>query len=156
MQCLGCQYDLDGLSCRTCPECGRAFDPDDPATFGPVPRSTFPVVAGMASAVWPFAVTLWMFAAYVVGRFQLGRWPETGGLDDPKSIPVVRVMHTIWTIVFPTVVPSIAAAFFASAIVAMRDRRPRAAACIVGLGIFSWGATLGVCRWIDVWEWFFD
>lgn len=25
--CMGCGYDLSGLETRTCPECGRAFDP---------------------------------------------------------------------------------------------------------------------------------
>lgn len=31
--CLGCSYVLDGLPQPRCPECGRPFDPDDPATF---------------------------------------------------------------------------------------------------------------------------
>jgi hypothetical protein len=31
--CLGCSYVIDLLPQNRCPECGRAFDPDDPATF---------------------------------------------------------------------------------------------------------------------------
>lgn len=31
--CRGCTYDLQGLPAGVCPECGRAFDPADPATF---------------------------------------------------------------------------------------------------------------------------
>ena len=31
--CLGCRYPLRGLDRSRCPECGRAFDPADPATF---------------------------------------------------------------------------------------------------------------------------
>jgi hypothetical protein len=31
--CLGCGYALRGLQSRRCPECGRAFNPDDPATM---------------------------------------------------------------------------------------------------------------------------
>src|SRR5436305_14684318 len=31
--CLGCGYALRGLESRRCPECGRAFDPSDPATM---------------------------------------------------------------------------------------------------------------------------
>lgn len=31
--CLGCLYDLRGLSEHRCPECGAVFDPDDPATY---------------------------------------------------------------------------------------------------------------------------
>ena len=33
MFCLGCDYQLDHLSSRRCPECGREFDPADPSTF---------------------------------------------------------------------------------------------------------------------------
>lgn len=33
MRCLSCQYELRNLTDRRCPECGRAFDPDDPRTF---------------------------------------------------------------------------------------------------------------------------
>lgn len=31
--CLGCSYDLKGVGTRACPECGEAFDPEDPSTF---------------------------------------------------------------------------------------------------------------------------
>ena len=31
--CRGCGYALRGLSEAVCPECGRAFDPDDSSTF---------------------------------------------------------------------------------------------------------------------------
>jgi hypothetical protein len=33
IRCLTCGYDLRGLPEPRCPECGRGFDPDDPATF---------------------------------------------------------------------------------------------------------------------------
>ncbi|MCP4836062.1 MAG: hypothetical protein GY895_15005 [Phycisphaera sp.] len=33
MQCFDCHYDLVGLAAGRCPECGRHFDPADPATF---------------------------------------------------------------------------------------------------------------------------
>jgi hypothetical protein len=33
MLCIGCDYSLANLPERRCPECGRAFDPSDPATF---------------------------------------------------------------------------------------------------------------------------
>ena len=32
-RCLGCRYMLRGLEHPVCPECGRAFDPADPATY---------------------------------------------------------------------------------------------------------------------------
>lgn len=31
--CLSCDYDLTALPAHRCPECGRAFDPDDPTSF---------------------------------------------------------------------------------------------------------------------------
>ena len=33
MHCLHCGYDLRGLTEHRCPECGRQFDPGEPATF---------------------------------------------------------------------------------------------------------------------------
>ncbi len=33
MLCLGCGYTLDHLDQRCCPECGRAFDPADSASY---------------------------------------------------------------------------------------------------------------------------
>lgn len=35
MHCLTCDYDLRSLSDNRCPECGRWFDPHDPASYGP-------------------------------------------------------------------------------------------------------------------------
>jgi hypothetical protein len=40
MRCLGCQYNLKNLTPvggggeHRCPECGRAFDPNDATSFG--------------------------------------------------------------------------------------------------------------------------
>ena len=33
IRCKHCRYRLDGLDEHRCPECGAAFDPDDPQTF---------------------------------------------------------------------------------------------------------------------------
>ena len=33
MRCRSCQYDLKGTTEQRCPECARAFDPDNPSTF---------------------------------------------------------------------------------------------------------------------------
>ena len=49
MRCLSCHYSLEHLTENRCPECGRAFDPDDPATFGPQP---------------PRALTWWQFCIW--------------------------------------------------------------------------------------------
>ena len=36
MHCIDCDYALKKLKANRCPECGRAFDPADPATYRPV------------------------------------------------------------------------------------------------------------------------
>lgn len=37
MQCPSCDYDLRGTTSGACPECGRAFDPNDASTFKKTP-----------------------------------------------------------------------------------------------------------------------
>jgi len=49
MYCLTCDYVLDGLREHRCPECGRAFDPADPASFYSPGRSR-PTAAGLRCA----------------------------------------------------------------------------------------------------------
>lgn len=68
MRCLTCGYPLERLDkdARRCPECGRAFDPEDPKTFlSPLPARPAPAraMAGMlivaASAIGlPFSCLL--------------------------------------------------------------------------------------------------
>jgi hypothetical protein len=36
--CLGCYYDLRGLTSRRCPECGRPFTPGRRETYSPTPK----------------------------------------------------------------------------------------------------------------------
>ncbi len=38
--CLSCEYPLLGLREPRCPECGRLFDPDNPATYSRGDRLT--------------------------------------------------------------------------------------------------------------------
>ena len=44
MFCLKCDYVLDGLRDRRCPECGQSFDPADSASFHSLDRPTPPPV----------------------------------------------------------------------------------------------------------------
>ena len=72
MLCRDCQYDLSGLGAGPCPECGRRFDPGDPASF--VTESGFEhrqrqVWIGVAAAVLLAAVAI---------RFSVKR--DTGGV----------------------------------------------------------------------------
>ena len=66
MWCVACGYDLRGLRGGRCPECGRGFDPKDPATFRRsrrrVPRGVRvaggALARGVGLALASFAVTI--------------------------------------------------------------------------------------------------
>jgi phosphoribosylanthranilate isomerase len=49
-RCLECGYQLAGLQSNRCPECGRTFDPDDPATFRPGFRTLVELCKGLDHA----------------------------------------------------------------------------------------------------------
>lgn len=62
MHCRDCQYDLSGLGAGPCPECGRRFDPGEPASF--VTERRFEhhrrqVWIGVAAAVLLAAMAIW-------------------------------------------------------------------------------------------------
>lgn len=66
MRCLTCHYDLAHLSEHRCPECGGAFDPNDPLTFSCGPKEmSMPIWLGTAIAI--AAVFGWMcFGLFVL------------------------------------------------------------------------------------------
>jgi hypothetical protein len=63
MRCLSCHYDLKNLPENRCPECGRAFDPNDPTTF----RSTRILQVLKDTYVLSFFVT-WIVLFLLVWR----------------------------------------------------------------------------------------
>ena len=54
MQCLNCHYSLANLTGppHRCPECGTAFDPNDPSTFDDGHRETFPASRNEWGLLW--------------------------------------------------------------------------------------------------------
>jgi hypothetical protein len=87
MFCIGCGYDLKGLTRTTCPECGRRFSPGDPETYAcgppsPVKRSI--IVQALAAGLAWFSVAP-MYIAWMQAWFILGRRPQAH-IDDPKLI----------------------------------------------------------------------
>lgn len=58
--CRKCGYTLKGLTVNVCPECGLAFDPDDPSTTGR--RAYLP---------WKYVLII-MFALVLVGPIVVG------------------------------------------------------------------------------------
>jgi len=59
-RCLGCGYILDGLPEPRCPECGRPFDPNEPATYITRTESgrRYLVLALLGVAMMAIALTL--------------------------------------------------------------------------------------------------
>jgi hypothetical protein len=55
MYCRGCGYDLQKLDTDRCPECGRAFDPDDHKTYHRTARR-YTVRRIIRSHLWKLAV----------------------------------------------------------------------------------------------------
>ena len=65
MRCLSCHYDLRNLAKHRCPECGRAFDPDNPCTFdtGVLAPSTWASLYRTSAYVF-FVVLISLFVAF--------------------------------------------------------------------------------------------
>lgn len=106
MKCLECQYDLSAITSSKCPECGRAFDKQDPMSvdlqqpgrFGKlVDRFVYSIFAAASTCA-----LLHIFVGYVAlvaARIDLGRWPHRMGRDDPKFISgFVSAMQLGWII----------------------------------------------------------
>jgi len=101
--CVGCGYSLRQLASNRCPECGRPFDPSDPATMS-IGR---PLRAWQRRLLWP---TSWAVVAMaVLGaalQFYISRWP--GIWPEPASIlrdefrwpGHTPAPETFWTIAF--------------------------------------------------------
>lgn len=89
MHCLTCNYDLSNLTERRCPECGRAFDPNDPSTFYSGRRLRLSgwrvvfIVLAWSSA--PLLCVLAIHLVWIAARVELGYWPRPYQ-PDPKGL----------------------------------------------------------------------
>lgn len=61
--CRQCLYILNGLPLSRCPECGRAFDADDPSTY----RTKLHIVNWRRVAKWGVLVSVILLLIAVVG-----------------------------------------------------------------------------------------
>ncbi len=61
MRCKACHYSLANLTKNRCPECGRAFDPNDPSTFisERYQRPTLRQYLAVSGIVW-LGVFVWL------------------------------------------------------------------------------------------------
>jgi hypothetical protein len=75
MFCRQCNYVLDGLPENRCPECGREFDPAQPATFLPKPELPVPWESN--------AAVVCVMVSYLVLLF--------GSMDETRPETLLRV-----------------------------------------------------------------
>lgn len=86
-RCLGCGYILDHLPEPRCPECGRGFDPDDPATYGPRPKDGWVLF-------WRVQLTVYLMVIVVVVVFYaslLFARPSRGEFVEPLQQLAIAV-----------------------------------------------------------------
>src|SRR4051812_4047956 len=107
-RCWGCGYDLRSIPSRNCPECGKAFDPDDARTMnmGKPPLSRIGrwllkptglwalilagaatvllmMVTGIPASPWPSGVELRYYAPWLFALSTGSGWPGYSYLFTP-------------------------------------------------------------------------
>ncbi len=165
MYCDGCGYALRGLGAGLCPECGRGFDPEDPGTFSLLAhvvhrekRARRLEIALVAVGLAPLIANVFGFAAFLIARVSLGRWPYRMGRDDPYSdVPGIRLLVTgailLIVLTFPALV---AGMLILIAMISQRAWRRIVRGGLIAGALWSLGFMLS--RWdpADVWMWLFD
>lgn len=168
MYCLHCEYCLHGCEGRTCPECGEAFNPDDPVTFLPErgdrlglgPRVRW-FLSAMFWAGWLYP-PLWVaspYVAWLVAWLVLGYRPQPY-LDDPKYIaPVVDVFYWLAMLMMIVMPAAFMLGVTAIGLHIVQKRRPLSTAALLGtLFIALWAMAILFLRWdpLRVGDWFMD
>lgn len=162
--CIGCDYELRGLGAGSCPECGRAFDPEDASSVRSErqrrKRSRLTRwLVGWAIAVGctPLIANLLGFVSLAIARVSLGRWPHRGGMDDPKYVDGVRVIGAVAILTLVLSLPAVLAVCALALAIAAR-REVRRALLIGTLALTLWLIGFALARWdlARVWYWLFD
>ena len=60
--CLDCDYQLQGLTKHRCPECGRAFDPENERSFYVITYTQEWVLKVALGAVYGLLLGIWLFS----------------------------------------------------------------------------------------------
>jgi hypothetical protein len=94
--CLACHYAVTGVPTPRCPECGGAFNPADPSTFGPLSRTRQRVLfaaihLGRVLALCVLAFAIYRVIAYAMPRslFAVGHAIYLAMLLAAVSLPVL-------------------------------------------------------------------
>src|SRR5438128_3659245 len=96
--CLACNYSLHGLPMPRCPECGREFDPADPATMN-MGRELTPAMK------WLLGPLRWPISAVTVCSLLFALWAARlpGGLvRNSMSLWILVAIGMLW-LVWPVV-----------------------------------------------------
>jgi len=138
--CLGCGYSLRGLPKPVCPECGREFDPADPATFKDTgkPRSLWRTGIGSPEfwslfaappPMWEIVVTAIMAAQAInLGSIPFGN----------ASLDITGLVGILTPCLVLLVVPVVVTSYVVRSIAVRRANRPITSAA---------GAALRRRRW---------
>lgn len=95
--CWGCGYELRGISSRRCPECGRAFDPDDSKTMNMTGGQNF--LARWFIRHPPGGISLALSVAAALLLVLVTRWPAgpiTFSFEDVRYLSTRHVWWGIW------------------------------------------------------------
>jgi hypothetical protein len=157
MLCRRCTYDLRGLPAGACPECGRHFDPADPATY--TDRATadswtrhvevfHAIVLGASILHLPM-----QYATLLAARLALGRWPGPDEWHNPLLHARLDglMMLTHLSLLGVLCAPAVLAAPLSALVL----RRWGSLWRTVGLTVLLWGPTWAISKWdpmrIGVW-----
>ena len=160
MYCKDCQYDLRSTTEQRCPECGRAFDPEDAKSFQPeaVRRRAWGIYLIIFGASWPLFQFAMLHLTRIAAWISLGHAPRAY-LDDPKSINVVvSAFHSAASIFFLAGPFCLGANLFGIFwfILDMRRNRFRYACLAILLSAASWLSGLWLIRNAFDGAWFMD
>jgi hypothetical protein len=90
--CLTCNYPLRGLPTPRCPECGREFDPLDPATMN-MGRELNEVAKWVLGPVrWPVNVLSWGALAFALWAARL----PGGEVGASSSVIILAALGVLW------------------------------------------------------------
>ena len=155
--CLKCRYVLNHLDQPRCPECGRVFDPANPATYAKTPYRLrhWPVVVTWLTAVVPLWLLLSFYVSWARTWMHLGHPPQVY-VDD--VYPPYSDSGVTFALMLDGVgrVPSLCGLMATSAYVLYR-KRFRVALALLGV-VLLWALPLLMIAWdpFDAWTWFFD
>lgn len=122
MRCINCTYPLTGLAAHRCPECGTAFDPDNPATYvpdQPVPRRRLAIAASFLGICVASLGLLGLDVITTLRNSSLGMLPS----DKSWLLPMLIILAAWLLLLVPLLLTSLVSWL----------RRPLRAAALVGL-----------------------